>query len=108
MVHFTLTFKKLESTDRQLKLLDIWNQVLGGKAQFSGIFDINQYVKKGEKGENAILPDNIPLLQQWTLRQEETFSLLRTALGYSKLAPAEPYPSNAPGALAYRDGFQCE
>lgn len=166
--HYHTYIKELVSTDRQLKFLEIWNQAVGGKGQFSGLFDINSYVKKGE---DSLLPDNIPLLRTWEAKQEEqlaleqkgeqqlkeqkkalqkqeqsaekaeavfeiaseearkdalsrfplcfdkagklakpeeAFALLRTALGFSRLVPAEPYPSDAPGAREYRDGFQCE
>lgn len=159
---------KLESTDRQLKFLEIWNQVLDGKGKFSGLFDINDYIKKGER---TLLPSNVPLWQKWEAQQEEAllqeqenkqrrkkqmeemqkknqrdekaetileiasvekrrealaqfplffsedgklhspedaFSLLRTALGFSKLTPAEPYPSNEPGRFEYDSGLQCE
>ena len=100
--HYRTYIKELVSTDRQLKFLEIWNQAVGGKGQFSGLFDINSYVKEGE---DSLFPDNIPLLRKWEAKQEEHFALLRTALGFSRLVPAEPYPSDA---REYRDGFQCE
>lgn len=163
--HYRTYIKELVSTDRQLKFLEIWNQAVGGKGQFSGLFDINSYVKEGE---DSLFPDNIPLLRKWEAKQEEqlaleqkgeqrlkeqkkalqkqeqstekaeavfeiaseetrkdalsrfplcfdkagklakpeeAFALLRTALGFSRLVPAEPYPSDA---REYRDGFQCE